>query len=97
MKQRVALALLTVLVVAAGFFVGRWTERNGCRVPPPPSALLSELSSKDAKPALILAYGERDRIVLASHGGFFGMDLQNMVGMPFGLQGLFKGDNGKRN
>lgn len=51
MKQRIALALLTVVIVTAGFFVGRWTERNGCRVPPPPSALLSELSSKDAKPA----------------------------------------------
>jgi hypothetical protein len=53
--------------------------------------------AKDARPTLILAYGERDRIVLASHGSFFGMDLQNMLGMPFGIRGLLKGNDGKRN
>lgn len=53
--------------------------------------------AKDAKPMLILAYGERDRIVLASHGSFFGADLQNIVGVPLGIEGLLKGNNGKRN
>ena len=53
--------------------------------------------TKDAKPTLVLAYGERDRIVLASHGSFFGMDLQSVIGVPSGIQGLLQGVNGKRN
>jgi hypothetical protein len=52
--------------------------------------------AKDAKPTLILAYGEPDRIVLASHGAFFGGDLQNMLGMPFALPGLLPGNDGQR-
>lgn len=44
MKQRVAIALLTVLLIGAGYFAGVWTERHRCKVPPPPAPLLGELS-----------------------------------------------------
>ncbi len=44
MKQRVLIALLTVLVLGAGFGAGRWAERTSCKVPPPPQ-LLGELSN----------------------------------------------------
>ena len=44
MKQRVLIALLTVLVLGAGYLAGVWTERHACKVPPPP-ALLGELST----------------------------------------------------
>jgi hypothetical protein len=43
MKQRILIALLTIVVVAAGFFAGRWAERNSCKIPKPPR-LLGELS-----------------------------------------------------
>jgi hypothetical protein len=48
MKQRILIALLTVVVVAAGFAAGIWTERNSCKIPKPPQ-LLGELSPKPAK------------------------------------------------
>lgn len=48
MKQRVLIALLTILVLGAGFAAGVWKERTSCKVPPPPQ-LLGELSP--AKPA----------------------------------------------
>lgn len=43
MKQRVLIALLTIVVLGAGFGAGVWTERNSCKVPKPPT-LLGELS-----------------------------------------------------
>ena len=43
MKQRLLIAILTIVVLGAGFAAGRWTERTGCKVPPPPQ-LLGELS-----------------------------------------------------
>lgn len=43
MKQRVLIACLTILVLGAGYLAGVWTERNSCKVPPPPQ-LLGELS-----------------------------------------------------
>jgi hypothetical protein len=48
MKQRILIALLTVVVLGAGFGAGRWAERTACKVPPPPQ-LLGELST--GKPA----------------------------------------------
>jgi hypothetical protein len=48
MKQRVLIALLTVVVLGAGYLAGIWTERHSCKVPKPPQ-LLGELST--AKPA----------------------------------------------
>lgn len=45
MKQRLLIALLTIVVFGAGYFGGVWTERHSCKVPPPPPRLLSELSS----------------------------------------------------
>jgi hypothetical protein len=43
MKQRLLIALLTVVVLGAGYLAGVWTQRHSCKVPPAP-ALLSELS-----------------------------------------------------
>lgn len=43
MKQRFLIALLTIVVLGAGFGAGVWTERNSCKVPKPP-ALLGEFS-----------------------------------------------------
>lgn len=43
MKQRLLIAILTIVVLGAGFAAGRWTERTACKVPPPPQ-LLGELS-----------------------------------------------------
>jgi hypothetical protein len=48
MKQRVLIALLTIVVLGAGYATGIWTERHSCKVPKPPQ-LLGELST--AKPA----------------------------------------------
>lgn len=45
MKQRVLIALLTVLVLAGGFAAGIWTERHSCKIPKPPR-LLGELSTR---------------------------------------------------
>ena len=42
MKQRVLVALLTVLVFAAGFAARMWTESDR-PLPPPPAALMSEV------------------------------------------------------
>lgn len=50
MKQRILIALLTIVVVAAGFLAGRWTERHSCKIPKPPR-LLGELSAKQPKDA----------------------------------------------
>ncbi len=50
MKQRFAIALLTIVLVAAGYFAGVWTARSSCKVPPPPPALLGELSPKSKQP-----------------------------------------------
>jgi hypothetical protein len=47
MKQRLLIALLTIIVLGAGYAGGVWTERHSCKVPPAP-ALLGELSSKAA-------------------------------------------------
>lgn len=58
MKQRVLIALLTIAIFGAGYFGGVWTERHACRVPPPPSRLLSELNAKSpATPASTPAPG----------------------------------------
>jgi Spy/CpxP family protein refolding chaperone len=43
MRQRLLIALLTILVLGAGYFAGVWTERHSCKVPPAPQ-LLGELS-----------------------------------------------------
>lgn len=51
MKQRVAIALLTILLLGAGYGAGQWAARSRCKVPPPPASLLGELSSKTSKPA----------------------------------------------
>lgn len=51
MKQRILIALLTVVLIGAGFAAGIWTERNACKVPKPP-AVLGEMSpSKTAAQA----------------------------------------------
>ncbi len=44
MKQRVIVALLTVLIFGAGFAGGLWTERHR-PLPPPPAALLGEFTN----------------------------------------------------
>lgn len=43
MKQRLLIAVLTVVVLGAGYGAGVWTERNSCKIPKPPQ-LLGELS-----------------------------------------------------
>lgn len=48
MKQRVLIALLTILVLGAGYLAGVWTERHSCKVPKPP-ALLGELAPEKRK------------------------------------------------
>lgn len=50
MKQRILIALLTVLVLGAGFGAGMWSERNRCKIPRPPR-LLGELAAKPAPAA----------------------------------------------
>ena len=53
MKQRLPIAILTVLGFAAGFFARVWTERDSA-VPPPPVSLLGEFghaASPTAGPA----------------------------------------------
>jgi hypothetical protein len=48
---------------------------------------------KETKPMLVLAYGEADRIVLASQGSFYGAGLGNILGgMPLGVM---QGKDGK--
>ena len=49
MKQRLAIALLTILLLGAGYLAGVWTVRSQCKVPPPPS-LLGELTPNSARP-----------------------------------------------
>lgn len=36
MKQRALIAILTILVLGAGYLAGVWTERHSCKVPKPP-------------------------------------------------------------
>jgi hypothetical protein len=48
MKARIAIAFLTVVLLAAGFGAGLWTARSHCKVPPPPPSLLGEFSPKPA-------------------------------------------------
>lgn len=58
MKQRLPIAILTVLGFAAGFFARVWTERDPA-VPPPPVSLLGEFghaTSPSASPATAAAH-----------------------------------------
>jgi len=48
MRQRVFIALLTIVMLGIGFAAGLWTERHSCKIPAPPP-LLGELAGK--KPA----------------------------------------------
>lgn len=50
MNQRLAIALLTIVLLGAGFGAGVWTTRSQCKVPPPPPTLLGELSAKSTPP-----------------------------------------------
>jgi hypothetical protein len=50
MKQRLTIAVLTIVLLGAGYAAGIWSERQSCKVPAPPP-LLTELSGKN-RPAL---------------------------------------------
>lgn len=48
MNQRATIALMTIVLLGAGYGAGWWTAQSRCKVPPPPPALLGELSPKSA-------------------------------------------------
>jgi hypothetical protein len=55
-----------------------------------------EQLSKDSKPSLVCAYGEKDKILVASNANFFlGAGLSNMLGLPFSLHGILEGPRRK--
>jgi hypothetical protein len=57
MKQRLAIAGLTIVVLGAGYLTGAYTERTRCKVPPAPPSLLGELSGRPtpAQPSTTVA------------------------------------------
>lgn len=46
MKQRVTIALLTIVLLGVGFGAGWWVAHSRCTVPVPPPTLLGELTPK---------------------------------------------------